>query len=292
MRIVYHIGLHCTDEDRALRCLLKNSEMLRAHGTVVAVPGRFRPVLREAMVTLRGQPAGADTQESVLDAVTDVDSPERIVFSSDSFLCVPARAVGAERLYPQAGERAPWIRNLFPDDPAEFALSLRNPATLLPALHERMGEDHDFAEYISRIAPEKLSWAEMVERLVAAVPGCPVTVWANEDTPLIWHDVLRALAGHPEDMTLEGETDFLGTIMKPEGVTRMDSYLASHPPKTPDHRRRITAAFLDKFARPGAVEEEFELPGWTQELVGRLTETYEADLARIAGMDGVRVIAP
>ena len=39
MRIVYHLGAHCTDEDRLVRCLLKNRAVLAEAG--IAVPRRI-----------------------------------------------------------------------------------------------------------------------------------------------------------------------------------------------------------------------------------------------------------
>ena len=57
------------------------------------------------------------------------------------------------------------------------------------------------------------------------------------------------------------------------------------------HRRRVCAAFLDKYARDDAVEEELDLPGWTEELVEELTEDYDDDIARIQHMPGVNLIA-
>ena len=47
MEIVYHLGAHCTDEERLLRCLLKNRGALSAQGIVVPGPARYRNLLRD-----------------------------------------------------------------------------------------------------------------------------------------------------------------------------------------------------------------------------------------------------
>ena len=39
MRIVYHLGAHCTDEERLVRCLLKNRGLLAGQGIVRASEG-------------------------------------------------------------------------------------------------------------------------------------------------------------------------------------------------------------------------------------------------------------
>lgn len=289
--VVYHIGLHATDEDKALRCLLKNARVLAETGTVIALPGRFRPAMREALLQLRGAPADAELQRGLLDRVLDDDPARRILFSHDSFLCVPKRAVLDGRYYPVAAERLPWIRNLFPGMPCEFAIALRNPATLLPALHARFQDKIAYSDYLARVQPQALDWAAFVAEIRAAVPDCKLTIWANEDTPLIWPDVLQALSGHPPGLVLEGVNDLLSTIMSEEGLGRMVTYLDSHPPRTPEHRRRIVSAFLDKFAIEEAIEIEYDLPGWTENLIAELTARYEAQLAQIAAMDGITFLS-
>lgn len=292
MRFTYHIGLHCTDEDRALDCLLANAGALARQGCAVAPPDRFRPALREAMLELKGAPAPAAMQERLLDAVTDMDAPAHVLFSSDSFLCVPRRAVADGTLYPLAEERAPWIRNLFPEAPAHFALAMRNPATLVPALQARFADRESWQEFVGRIDPEALSWTDMLARLRAAVPDAEITVWCTEDAPLLWPDLLARLAGTAPDAAPEGGDDFVADLMSPEGFTRLQGYLAENPARDAGHRRRVVAAFLDRFARPEAVADEYDLPGWDADRVARLTERYEADIARIGAMEGVTLLLP
>jgi hypothetical protein len=136
----------------------------------------------------------------------------------------------------------------------------------------------------------------MVARLRAAVPDAEITVWCNEDAPLLWPEILSLLAGAPEDPdlpdSLDGAGDFLAELMRPEGTTRLGSYLEQNAPRSASHRRRVIAAFLDRFARPDAVSETYDFPGWTAARIARLTETYEADIARIEGMEGVRLLRP
>lgn len=57
-------------------------------------------------------------------------------------------------------------------------------------------------------------------------------------------------------------------------------------------RRRIVTAFLEKFGRPEQLSTEIKAPGWTDDLVGQLSEAYLADIGRIADMPGVTLIEP
>ncbi len=53
----------------------------------------------------------------------------------------------------------------------------------------------------------------------------------------------------------------------------------------------LIAAFLDKFAIEDEIEEELDMPGWTEELVDELSDLYDQDVAMIERIDGVRMIS-
>ena len=72
----------------------------------------------------------------------------------------------------------------------------------------------------------------------------------------------------------------------------MRGYLAHNPPPNVTQRRRIVSAFLDKFAQPERIEMTFALPGWTEDMVAQMTETYERDMAYIATLPGVICLTP
>jgi hypothetical protein len=291
MQIVYHLGAHCTDEDRILKCLLKNKGALAAEGIAVSGPGRYRNLFRDTLIKLRGARAPKAVQQLILDAVLELETPRRVIFSHEQFLCLPTRVLGEGRLYPKAGEKVVWLRNVFPDNPVEFHIAIRNPATFIPALYATTQEP-DFRAFAAEVDARTVAWSDTIARMRAGAPDCPVTVWCNEDTALLWPEVLRAVAGHSPGLRLAGTDDFLASLMTAEGMTRMQAYLASHPPVTDAQRRRVVAAFLDKFAIPEAVEVELDLPGWTVELVEEATAAYEADMARLAAIPGVTFLCP
>ncbi|MES2145513.1 MAG: hypothetical protein V4516_14445, partial [Pseudomonadota bacterium] len=60
MQIVYHLGAHCTDEDRLLRCLLRNRGVLAERGVVVPGPARYRKLLRDTAIQLKGARASIE----------------------------------------------------------------------------------------------------------------------------------------------------------------------------------------------------------------------------------------
>lgn len=290
MRIVYHLGAHFTDEERLLRCLLKNKPLLDAHEIVVPAPKRYRTLLRETAIQLKGQAASIDSQALILEQIMDEDRAERLVLSWDSFLSLPAWVLKGT-LYPAAGERVRAFSQIFPEIEAEFHLAIRNPATFLPALYERL-KPESYGAFLAGADPFNLRWSEVVERILDANPDAPLTVWCDEDTPLIWPEVLRAVSGLPEDCRMEGEDDLLAGLMSGEGLTRMRAYIASHPPQNVLQRRKIVSAFLDKFALPERIDMQIEMPGWTAETVEDLTAGYDEDVARIMAMGEVSFLAP
>ena len=289
MQIVYHLGVHCTDEERLLRCLLKNRAILAQDGILVPGPARYRTLLRDTAKTLKGQPAGEETQSLVLDEIIGNDTARRLVFSWDNFPGYPQGAVRSA-FYASAGERMRGFCQIFPEAETEFHLAIRNPATFIPAIYQKQG-GLAFEEFMEGVDPMALRWSELVTSLQAANPDVDITVWCDEDTPLIWPEVLQAVSGHGADVALEDSDDLLRTIMSPDGLQRMSAYIATHPPQSPGQRRRIVSAFLDKFAIPDRIEVEFDMPGWTEDLIAGASEAYDMDVSRIMAMPGVRFIA-
>jgi hypothetical protein len=139
---------------------------------------------------------------------------------------------------------------------------------------------------------ETLRWSTLIEALRTINPDVAITVWCDEDTPLLWPEVLQAVSGHSDDITLVDTDDLLASIMTADGMQRMASYMATHPPQNAGQRRRVVSAFLDKFAQADQIDVTIEMDGWSEELVARMTDAYDQDVARIIAMDGVSFLSP
>lgn len=292
MQIVFHIGAHCTDTDRLVRSLLRNREVLAREAVSVPGPGRYRRVLSEALQKLRGAQASAETQDVLLEAVIDDDQAERMVLSNESFVCMPAKVLENGVLYGRAAKTA-WLRNAFPGAQVEFALAVRNIASFIPALYELLDPDMTNADdFLQGVDATQLRWSDYVARIQAANPGCEITVWCDEDSPLIWPEIMREVAGVDASVPLVGALDLTRKIMEPEGHKRLRGYLRTNPPANENVRRRVVAAFLSKYALEEAVEQEVNLPGWDEDLIDALTEIYDEDVETLGRMPGVNLIAP
>jgi hypothetical protein len=140
------------------------------------------------------------------------------------------------------------------------------------------------------VDPLHLRWSDVVIQILAQNPGVPLTVWCDEETPLIWPEVLQAVSGHSPAVELTETDELLALIMNEIGLSRLKAYVAEHPPQSVQQRRRVVAAFLEKFARPDQVEYEIDLPSWTDDVVQRMTDRYLADVERIRQLPGVTLL--
>jgi hypothetical protein len=290
MRIAYHLGAHFTDEERLLRCLLKNRDLLSKHNIAVPGPKRYRNLLRDTAIELKGSAASTDTQAIILDQIMDEGSADRLILSWDSFLSLPPWVL-KNTLYPAAGERVRAFSQIFPQIEAEFFLAIRNPASFLPALYHRMGSPN-YPEFLAGADLFDLNWSEVIDRILTANPDANLTVWCDEDTPLIWPEVLQAITGHATDTVLDGTFDVLEMIMSPVGLKRLRAYIDTKGPFTVERRRRAVTAFLDKFATADAIDYAISLPDWTAGMVAEMTESYIADCEAIAALPGVTFLRP
>ena len=291
MQIVYHIGANCTDQDRLLKSVLKNADTFAALGIKVPGPGKYRSLIRETIQTLDGKPPAADTREILLDAILDDDQCNRLVMSHSQFMCVHRRVFEHSIFFELAEQKLRGLEDLFPDDEIEIFLGMRNPATFIPEVFGDSPMD-SFPDFMRGIDPLELRWSDLIARIRSFLPRASLTVWCNEDTPLIWAQLIRELAGVDSLTKITGGFDLLSAIMSAEGMHAFVTYLKANPPQTEQQKRRIIAAFLEKYALEEEVEDEIDIPGWTQETLSQLTANYDEDVCRIERMAGVNFIGP
>ena len=290
MDIVFHIGANCTDGEKLIRSLALNTATLAAQKIAVPNPTRYRRLLRETIEGLAGQLPEPSTRETLLNAILDDQSSTRLVMSNPSFICLPSRVFEGGGFYRVAAAKLLALQSLFPHDQIHLHMAIRNPATFVPALWEQAKRVR-FGAFLGGIEPTAIRWSDAVALIKQTLPDVSLTLWCNEDTPLIWAEIMRRMVGTPPNQSLRGEFELLTTIMSSEGMGRFLKYLGSHPPQTDAQTRRIIAAFLDKYALPDEIEEEVDVPGWDEALVSRMTDLYEDDIQRISADPAVTFIA-
>ncbi|MBB95226.1 MAG: hypothetical protein CML68_11600 [Rhodobacteraceae bacterium] len=291
MQIILHTGAHFTEDDRLIKCLLRNKEDFSRRGISVPGPGRYKKLLKDTMNAMRGTDPDDDARDVLMDAILDDEQADRMILSNAHFFGAPRSALRSGLLYPNAPEKIAQMRRLFPHDDIEIFMAMRNPATLLPAIYSESPRD-ELTDFLEGVDPREICWSESLTAMRVLNPAIPITVWCNEDTPLIWGPIIRAMAGLPEDTKITGGFDLLGAIISTEGMKRFRAYLKDHPEMSEAHKRRVIAIFMEKYALEDELVEELEMPGWSDELVEEMTEIYDADFEAVRMIPGVTVIAP
>ena len=291
MELVLHTGAHFTEDDRLIKCLLRNRDDFAKRGIAVPRPATYRKLLRETLSALQNAPPARNARDILLDGILDKGPADRAILSHAHFFGVPQVALRHGFFYPKASERLQQLSRLFPDDQIEMFMAIRNPATFIPALFEKSPKE-GMIGFLDGVDPLTIRWSDMLHHIREHVPNISITVWCNEDSPLIWAQIIRDMAGLEHGEKIIGGFDLLSAIMSREGMQRFRTYLKSHPVMTEIQKRRVIAAFLDKFALDEEIEEELDMPGWSEDLIDRLTEVYDEDVFEIQRIPGVQMITP
>ncbi|WP_411642735.1 hypothetical protein [Loktanella agnita] len=291
MQIAFHIGANCTDEDRLLKSVLKNADTFLQSKIAVPGPGRYRRLIRETIQGLERNRPDADTRDALLDAIIDQDDVRRVLLSNDNFMCVPNRIFESGLFYAQAEPKVRGLHRLFPQDEISLFMGIRNPVSFLQETQRRADAD-TVSAYLGLLRPEDIRWSDVVRRIKTTAPDTPLTVWCNEDTPLLWETLIRRFADVPPDTPIKGRMDMLSAILTPAGIAVLTQKLKTAPPQTEAARHDLIAAIWEDHAVADAVEDEIDLPELHPDLVARMTQLYDEDLDRIAAMEGVTLLLP
>ena len=89
-----------------------------------------------------------------------------------------------------------------------------------------------------------------------------------------------------------GSYSLIESILSEEGFTRFQAYLDKHPEMNERQKRKVMFAFAERFGRADVLEQDVNVPGWDAQMVYDLTAQYEADLANISAISGVRLVLP
>ena len=289
--IVYHLGAPHTDNEQITQSLRKDIELLAEKGVMLRRPRKYRQLLKNMILELKDEAPSIIDQENLLSAIVKNQQVDRLIMSDPRFLGVPAWMLYGGAFYQNAGRNTGRIRDLFPDNPCEFHLGISNPASFIPAVFNAQ-TDKTYEQFTDGIDLATLRWSDVISQIQEENPDCPITVWCNEDTPIIWPTILREIAGLDPQIRLLGELDVIQEIMSQDGVALLIKYLDERPNLTEVQRRRVRGIFLEKFFLDEAVEEEIDLPDWTDETVDALTEIYDDDIERIERLSGVNFITP
>ncbi|MDO6590312.1 hypothetical protein DS901_11590 [Loktanella sp. D2R18] len=291
MQIAHHIGAHGIDEDRLLKSTLRNADALVKNGIAAPGPGKYRSLIRTTIQGLDGAQPAPGTRDVLLDSIVEDDRARRLLLANGNFICVPNRVFEHGAFYPQAEPKVRALLNLFPDDDLSLFFAIRHPATFLQDLLRRP-KATTFASILGITHPADIRWADVVRRIQAGAPNAQITVWCEEDTPLLWPQLIRRYTGIPATAPILGGLDALDGLMQREGFNELRDQLNANPGASEIARQNMIADCWEAHAIPGADDVEIDLPELDAALVQAMTETYEADIAEISAMEGVTLVLP
>jgi len=291
MQIIIHAGAHGTEEDRLMKTLLRNKEDLLARGTAVPGPAKYRTLLKDCMsAAQQGDPAPG-ARDFLWDAILEEETAERVILSNPHFFGSQRDALEGQRLYPEAEQRLLALQALFPEDELHLYMAIRSPVSFLSKLLEKAGAGRRHA-VLNETNPLDLRWSAMAARIRTAVPNIPITLWCYEDSPFLWAQIMREMGHLKPDSKVKGGMDLLASIMTREGMRLLRQYLHDRPEMTEVYKRKVFAAFLDKFALDEELEEELDIPDWSPEFIERIDQAYDADVAQLQAIPGVTLLSP
>lgn len=291
MKVVFHLGVHCTDDGNLLKCLFANHELLEKQGIIVPDPKSYCEVITQALMNLKGQVAPESLQKTLYDSTIGQRDGERVVLSWENFLAFWQWSF-RRRLYPDSAERIRSLASLFPNAECEFHIALRNIATFLPGLHQRYAPQKPWAEFMRGVDPLGWRWSTVIYDIIMQVPGVSLTIWRDEDAPLIWPEILQAVSDCKPNTLLSYIDAYWGELITPEGMTQMLEKLRSGSYANMIERRKVISYFLENYPRSDKTELEISVPDWNEDTISMLNGIYQDDIDEIKQMPGVRFIAP
>jgi len=298
MDIVLHLGAHATDRGAIGDWLAHSTPKLEEDGVRLVAPTAFRPALNEALQTLRGSPAPRALEAELLDRLCGGACPDRIVLSHSWLLGPAGRILESRGVYPVVGTRVVALCNLFPSHRIELALGVRAPGPFLSAVLA-LQDDIEPAEFWSRAATHPLDWAKVAERLRDHAPQARLTLWRHEDLADHWPGVGAALLGPDARLPVPGFPAVLRGVVSPEGLARLDEYLAATRIETAEQALRLARIFATRFPAPPADSPDPDaliadgtVAGAFRASLAEAEARYAGLGAAVADLPGVTLLGP
>ena len=213
------------------------------------------------------------------------------VYGYPWFFWRPKETIQNNAFYPHAISNLVRFVELFPEDQTHLFLALRNPATFIPAMMAEAKTDN-LNFIMNKSDPRALRWSDLLKSIRERFPALPMTIWCTEDTPFIWGQLMRLVGGFSPSTPMVGSYSLIESILSEEGFTRFQAYLEKHPEMNERQKRKVMFAFAERFGRADVLEQDVNVPGWDAQMVYDLTAQYEADLANISAISGVRLVLP
>lgn len=216
------------------------------------------------------------------------DEVKRIALTNDNFIAIPKRVFDHSVFYRQTENKVRGLCRLFQTMRCRSIFSIRNPVSYLQDIAKR-AETTNLSDYLGLCQPLEINWSDVIKRIKRAAPGAQLCVWRNEDTPLIWEDLIRLQSDIALDTPLSGQYDVLSRIISDEG---MQTLQAIEMPSDRVARHNLIADLIKVFPLSEMMNQTIDLPELSRGLIAAMSAGYEHDLDVIDQIEGVELILP
>lgn len=292
MRVHLNIGVQFTQSSNLLKAIRLNKRVYGRNNVVAPSVRLYRPKIEEFISNLDGLPPTAKESRALLEELSEGQQAQAMILV-DERPCGPLNQAFEETmLLPYLGDNLARTAELFAAADLHVSLALINPASFVGRTLTHKGAHGPASWFARNIAPSDVSWIPAVDRIQAALPGVPLTMWTEEDLPFLWSKILRHLGGLEDDTPLRAPYLPLQNSLTPEGVDRLNAFVRTFPPKSQSAYERMALAFLDKYEAPLTVGPEEGIEGWDDAALDVISAGYEDDIAELSGREGITFFQP
>jgi hypothetical protein len=293
MRISLHIGAHYTRTPRLVAAMNANERAFGRMNILSPGPDSYRPIITAALTRLDGLPPIVDEEDAILaEILGDNTAAQHLIMVNEKWAGGRNMMFQGGQLYTDIGPSVSRITELFSQHDLRISMAIRNPAALINSALASSGTPLSLKWFLKANDPMNLSWVTPINELQKAVPDVPITMWCEEDTPLIWPRIIRGIAGIPDDAPIRASLAGVIDALEPEGATRFRAFLRNHTLSTEQQYERAVLAFLDKYALESLAKPVYDVPDWNAQTVHDLSLNYEDDIAELSKREGVNFILP
>jgi hypothetical protein len=286
----FHLGVHKTATTHFQDLMALNRDRLHDAGVGYLPRKQFRQGFATVLSRLTWRVwVGGRTLERQIERVFAAGlGPYGRVTISDENILGPAADALAPRLYPRLEHNVGTLCSLGAAAPVSLYLCTRSFERFFPSVHlEALKWDpvdpRAMTALRARLRTAPPNWAGLVERLRRVAGGAPIVVWRYEDYAAHWRAIMTEFTG--ADMSGLDDIPRPPRTVSPSyaTVSRLERLDAGLPRR--EWRRQARAIF-----EAAAGERPDEASPFEPAEATMLREAYEADLAAVARMDGVRLL--
>lgn len=289
VQIIVHIGAHKTASTHLQLAIARARDALGAQGVACFGPDELRRKGLGVPEYLSAE--NADHRHGARIRAALGVACNRLLLSDENLLgnAHNVEMINTARLYDRAPARLARLADLLPQGPVVLALGIRNPAGFVASAYAQRlmsGRLQAYADYAQGLDPARLRWADLIERVMAALPGATCHVWRFEEYPANAPAVLRTLLGDAALLARPGPNIAHPGLSAHAHALLMAEAAALAGQGEHAIRERVKtlrAAWPKNAQNPGLQPHD-------NATLARAAAAYADDCDRIAAMPGVRAL--